>query len=121
MENALLTGRQHMAAAASADPSALSDASTESEGTYQLTITSLNNEEEVSHFPLCAVANGDAAGSSGSGGEAAATKELNRCVRSEVARLSERWGSLLQQAEMWQRKLDDTLPVRESVMSFHFA
>ena len=38
-------------------------------------------------------------------------KELNKSIRREVAKLSDKWSSLLAQTEQWQRKLDDTLPV----------
>ena len=36
--------------------------------------------------------------------------ELNRAIRREVTRLSERWSNLILQAERWQTKLDEVLP-----------
>ena len=36
--------------------------------------------------------------------------ELNRAIRREVTRLSERWNALISQADRWQAKLDDVLP-----------
>ena len=38
-------------------------------------------------------------------------QELNRGIRREVGRLSERWAILLARAEDWQRQLDEMLPV----------
>ena len=37
--------------------------------------------------------------------------ELNKGIRREVTRLSERWTALLVHATQWQAKLDDMLPV----------
>ena len=37
--------------------------------------------------------------------------ELNKGIRREVTRLSERWSALLVHANQWQSKLDDMLPV----------
>jgi hypothetical protein len=39
-------------------------------------------------------------------------QELNRGIRREVSRLSERWAILLVRAEDWQRQLDEMLPVK---------
>ena len=36
---------------------------------------------------------------------------LPKSIRREVAKLSDKWSSLLAQLEVWQRRLDDTLPV----------
>merc|ERR1719510_2453435 len=36
--------------------------------------------------------------------------ELNRAIRREVTRLSERWSNLLSQTDRWQRRLDEVLP-----------
>ena len=38
-------------------------------------------------------------------------QELNRGIRREVSRLSERWSGLQTRAEEWQRQLDEMLPV----------
>ncbi len=40
--------------------------------------------------------------------------EVNRGIRREVTRLSERWNSLISQTDRWQAKLDDVLPVSAS-------
>eukprot|EP00095_Tigriopus_kingsejongensis_P011403 snap_masked-scaffold68_size422247-processed-gene-3.15 protein:Tk11403 transcript:snap_masked-scaffold68_size422247-processed-gene-3.15-mRNA-1 annotation:"isoforms a c f g h-like" len=84
VENNLLTGRQHLGTFVdSYSDSTPSESSTEVGGN----------------------------GSAGSTGELDShQKELNRGIRSEVAKLSERWNSLLHQSEQWQRRLDDTLP-----------
>ena len=37
--------------------------------------------------------------------------DLNKGIRREVTRLSERWSALLVHAGQWQAKLDDMLPV----------
>ena len=37
--------------------------------------------------------------------------ELNKGIRREMTRLSERWPALLHHTDMWQAKLDDMLPV----------
>ena len=37
--------------------------------------------------------------------------ELNKGIRREVTRLTERWTALLMHADQWQAKLDDMLPV----------
>ena len=37
--------------------------------------------------------------------------ELNKGIRREVTRLSERWSALLVHVNQWQAKLDDMLPV----------
>ena len=37
--------------------------------------------------------------------------EVNRGIRREVTRLSERWNNLISQTDRWQAKLDDVLPV----------
>jgi regulator of replication initiation timing len=36
--------------------------------------------------------------------------EINRGIRREVTRLSERWNSLITQSDRWQHRLDDILP-----------
>ena len=36
--------------------------------------------------------------------------EVNRAIRREVTRLSERWSALISQADRWQAKLDEVLP-----------
>ena len=43
-------------------------------------------------------------------GDEASTK-LNRSIRTEVQQLSERWSTLLHRSELWQRRLDNGLPV----------
>ena len=48
----------------------------------------------------------------------ASSTELNRGIKKEVAKLSEKWNGLLNQADQWQRKLDDTLPVRKRLNEF---
>ena len=83
IENNLLTGRQHLGACADF----LSE-STPSE-------TSSTTEASIA-------SSGDADGQQ---------RELSRGIRTEVARLSERWNALLHKAELWQNKLDDFLPV----------
>ena len=40
-----------------------------------------------------------------------ASTELNRSIRTEVQQLSERWSTLLHRSELWQRRLDNGLPV----------
>ena len=44
--------------------------------------------------------------------EDVASSELNRNIRTEVQQLSERWSTLLHRSELWQRRLDNGLPVR---------
>ena len=39
------------------------------------------------------------------------SSEINHGIRNEVQRLSERWSTLLYKSEMWQRRLDNGLPV----------
>lgn len=50
-----------------------------------------------------------------SGGSASTQdqEQTNKCIRREVAKLSDKWSALLTQLDLWQRRLDDTLPVRE--------
>ena len=40
-----------------------------------------------------------------------ASSELNRSIRTEVQQLSERWSTLLHRSELWQRRLENGLPV----------
>ena len=40
-----------------------------------------------------------------------AFSELNRSIRTEVQQLSERWSTLLHRSELWQRRLENGLPV----------
>lgn len=35
-------------------------------------------------------------------------KELTRCIRREVNKLSEKWNALIDRSDQWQRKLDDS-------------
>ena len=42
--------------------------------------------------------------------------ELNKGIRREVTRLSERWSALLLHAHQWKTKLDDMLPVSKTRM-----
>ena len=42
--------------------------------------------------------------------------ELNKGIRREVTRLSERWSALLVHANQWQAKLDDMLPVSQLIL-----
>ena len=42
--------------------------------------------------------------------------ELNKGIRREVTRLSERWSALLVHANQWQAKLDDMLPVSQVIL-----
>ncbi|XP_059082484.1 dystrophin-like [Tigriopus californicus] len=91
VENNLLTGRQHL-------------------GTFVDSYSDSTPSESSSEV------GGGGSGSAGGGtqnggGELDAhQKELNRGIRTEVGKLSERWNSLLHQSEQWQRQLDDTLP-----------
>ncbi|XP_054271022.1 dystrophin isoform X1 [Macrosteles quadrilineatus] len=36
-------------------------------------------------------------------------RELTRCIRREVSKLSEKWNALIERSDQWQRKLDDSL------------
>ena len=46
--------------------------------------------------------------------------DLNKGIRREVTRLSERWSALLVHAGQWQAKLDDMLPVsRVEIVKLH--
>ena len=46
--------------------------------------------------------------------------DLNKGIRREVTRLSERWSALLVHASQWQAKLDDMLPVSSSkILKLH--
>lgn len=38
-------------------------------------------------------------------------RELTRCIRREVNKLSEKWNALIDRSDQWQRKLDDSLAV----------
>lgn len=38
-------------------------------------------------------------------------RELTRCIRREVSKLSEKWNALIERSDQWQRKLDDSLSV----------
>ena len=40
-------------------------------------------------------------------------EQTSKCIRREVAKLSDKWSALLTQLDLWQRRLDDTLPVRK--------
>ena len=44
--------------------------------------------------------------------------QLPKCIRREVAKLSDKWSALLTQVDLWQRRLDDTLPVSIRVKSY---
>ena len=35
-------------------------------------------------------------------------RELTRCIRREVNKLSEKWNALIDRSDQWQRKLDDS-------------
>lgn len=35
-------------------------------------------------------------------------RELTRCIRREVGKLSEKWNALIDRSDQWQRKLDDS-------------
>ena len=37
--------------------------------------------------------------------------QLSKSIRREVAKLSDQWSGLLTAIEVWQRKLEDVLPV----------
>lgn len=41
-------------------------------------------------------------------------RELTRCIRREVSKLSEKWNALIERSDQWQRKLDDSLVVSTS-------
>ena len=43
------------------------------------------------------------------------TDQLAKSIRREVVKLSDKWSGLLTGLEIWQRKLDDALPVSEVV------
>jgi hypothetical protein len=45
-----------------------------------------------------------------------AAQDLNRGIRNEVQKLSERWSTLLHRSELWQRRLDDAMPVRRTLL-----
>ena len=53
----------------------------------------------------------DRVSTSGSG--SGDNEQLSKCIRREVAKLSDKWSALLTQLELWQRRLDDTLPVSQ--------
>lgn len=38
-------------------------------------------------------------------------RELTRCIRREVSKLSEKWNALIERSDQWQRKLEDSLVV----------
>lgn len=38
-------------------------------------------------------------------------RELTRCIRREVNKLSEKWNALIERSDQWQRKLDDSIVV----------
>ena len=54
---------------------------------------------------------GSASGQNGKSNNVTDMAELNKGIRREVTRLSERWSALLVHANQWQAKLDDMLPV----------
>ena len=56
-----------------------------------------------------------------SGGSAmtADQEQTSKCIRREVAKLSDKWSALLTQLDLWQRRLDDTLPVRKCKPATH--
>ena len=58
----------------------------------------------------------DRVSTSGSG--SGDNEQLSKCIRREVAKLSDKWSALLTQLELWQRRLDDTLPVSRLNLSF---
>ena len=58
----------------------------------------------------------DRVSTSGSG--SGDNEQLSKCIRREVAKLSDKWSVLLTQLELWQRRLDDTLPVSCLNLSF---
>ena len=58
----------------------------------------------------------DRVSTSGSG--SGDNEQLSKCIRREVAKLSDKWSALLTQLELWQRRLDDTLPVSHFNLSF---
>ena len=39
--------------------------------------------------------------------------------RREVAKLSDKWSSLLAQLDTWQRRLDETLPVSQQLIQLY--
>jgi len=82
VENKLLSGRQFLASEPAASDTSDSDMSRETES--DSTRGSSETEADKAHLP--------------------------KCIRREVAKLSDKWSSLLAQLEVWQRRLDDTLP-----------
>ena len=44
------------------------------------------------------------------------TDQLAKSIRREVVKLSDKWSGLLTGLEIWQRKLDDALPVSGEVL-----
>ena len=62
---------------------------------------------------------GSASGQNGKSNNVADMAELNKGIRREVTRLSERWSALLVHANQWQAKLDDMLPVSDEMFTFN--
>lgn len=44
-------------------------------------------------------------------------RELTRCIRREVNKLSEKWNALIDRSDQWQRKLDDSHSVSKKKLS----
>jgi hypothetical protein len=71
-------------------------------------------KKNLNFFYIILLATRDASDSDSRGGPNASDfHELNRGIRREVGRLSERWTILLTRAEEWQRQLDEMLPVKK--------
>jgi hypothetical protein len=82
---------------------------------------SFSLKKNLNYFYIILLATRDASDSDSRGGPNASDfHELNRGIRREVGRLSERWTILLTRAEEWQRQLDEMLPVKKKKKNFLF-
>lgn len=85
IENNLLTGRQHLGS----NSTSLSSDTSESDATRDASDSDSRSQANYNERTY---------------------NDLNRGIRREVTRLSEKWNTLLTQTERWQNKLDDFLP-----------
>ena len=117
VENKLMSGRQFLASEPQAEDTSDSDSKSDSKVqcicTHWTRPDAINTSIKLTQSPvitapgrhndnllLCSVSR-----------ESEDRDQLAKSIRREVTKLSDKWSGLLTAIEIWQRKLDDALPV----------
>ena len=98
IENKLLSGRQFLAS----EPAPSDTSDSDSKLLHRLSSCVTSDKTSNNLF----LVSRETESTSGSDND-----QLPKCIRREVAKLSDKWSALLTQLDLWQRRLDDTLPV----------